>query len=249
MLGLANAGDDTAKALVVTTEHTEGPPARVRLLFLRSNANVAGGKLELVQSVDLHENRSDRVTFARWPSGNLFCAVLGSDTLHEFCRTQSQSQDTSAAQSPYEDTPREHRLPANVRYMCGLQSNGECRFAVSFDDNTLRVFRIAGGTLLELQRIIPPQANWEPNSLVALPGGSLIVRSWFSDQVEKKGKQGIECCAAKPDGTLAPPKMLHSQDLLLNFWALLPPTDVFPTYRLTSFNLNREFCLYPIKSQ
>ena len=240
LLGLANASDDPVEPLIATTEHTEGPQARVCTLFLRNNA---AGKLEVVQRVVLHENRSDRVTFARWPAGNLFCAVLGSDSLYELCRSRDSSH------SPYEDVPQEHRLPANARYMCGLHSIGECRIAASLEDNTLRVFRIAGGSLSELQRVPLPQVNWEPNSLVALPGGSLIVRSWFSDLVDKKGKQGIECCAARPDGTLAAPKLLLAQEVLLNFWGLLPPTDAFPTYRLAAFNLNRELCLYPIQPQ
>ncbi|MCP6726102.1 hypothetical protein NL526_29000, partial [Klebsiella pneumoniae] len=83
-----------------------------------------------------------------------------------------RSSDTSA--TPFASTARTYRLPEKILAMCSLQSNGECRLAASFEDDTVRVFRVSGGTLNELQRVAqPPDSNWEPITLVALPGGSL----------------------------------------------------------------------------
>ena len=238
LCGFSIANDDPVSPLIVTTEQLSG---KCRALFVRRNSSE---KLQVVQSIVIDETLlSDCVTFARWPEGNIFCAIYGFDCLHEFSRAPS------ASSTPFEDTSRKHPLHNRVRYICGLQSNGECRLAASFDDNSIRVFRVAaaGDALAELQRVTPPQSNWTPYTLVALPGGSLIVDSLFTDPA--KQRQGIECCAAKSDGTLSSPKRLFSQELGFALWALQPPTEAFPTYRLIASNDNYELCLLSIKAQ
>ena len=242
LYGLAIANDDPVSPLIVTTEHLSG---KCRALFVRRNSDA---KLQVVQSVVIDETLlSDWVTFARWPEGNLFCAIYDSISLHEFSRAPS------ASRTPFEDTSRKHSLSNKVRDICGLQSNGECRLAASFADNSIRVFRVvaAGGALDELQRVTPPQpqTTWEPYQLVALPGGSLVVRSEFTEPADSKTKYGIECCAAKSDGTLSSPKRLFSQERGFALCALLPPTEAFPTYRFAAFNRNYELCLLSIKAQ
>ena len=166
--------------------------------------------------------------------------------------TSSLARRVPRANSPFEVTARKHSLSNKVRFICGLQSNGECRLSASFDDNSIRVFRVAaaGGALTELQRITPfqPQATWQPFELVALPGGSLVVCSCFTDPTDSKKKSGIECCATKSDGTLSSPKRLFSQELMFVLWALLPPSEAFPTYRRIAPNFN-ELCLLSIKAQ
>ena len=123
LYGLAIANDDPVSPLIVTTEQLSG---KCRALFVRRNSNA---KLQVVQSVVIDETLlSDWVTFARWPEGNLFCAIYNSSSLHEFCRAPS------ASRTPFEDTSRKHPLSNKVRCICGLQSNGECRLAASFDD-------------------------------------------------------------------------------------------------------------------
>ena len=245
--GLAHANDDPVSPLITTTEHLCG---KWRTLFLRRNS---AGKLEVVQSLvikeTLYANHETLVAYCNWVTfalsheGNLLCAIRGSKCLHEFCCAPS------ASRFPFEDTPRKHPLSNTVRCICGLQSINEFRLVASFIDNIIRVFRLAGGALAELQRITPPQSTWTPYTLVALPGGSLIVDSGFTDPLDLKGKQGIECCATNSDGTLSPPKRLFAQDLSLWLWGLLPPTEAFPTYRLVVNNDNSELCLYSIKSQ
>ena len=242
LCGLDIANDDPVSPLIVTTEQLSG---KWRALFVRRNSDA---KLHVVQSVVIDETLlSDWVTFARWPEGNLFCAIYGSDCLHELSRAPSTSR------TPFEDTSRKHPLSNKVRDICGLLSNGVCRLAASFYDYSIRVFRVvaAGGALDELQRITPPQPQntWEPYLLVALPGGSLVVRSYFTDPADSKTKYGIECCAAKSDGTLSSPKRLFSQELAFDLWGLLPPTETFPTYRFTAFNRNCELLLLSIKAQ
>ena len=203
LCGLAIANDDRVSPLKVTTEQLSG---KCRALFLRRNSDA---KLQVVQIVVIDATlgpKSDWVTFARSPEGNIFCAMRGSSFLHEF------SCAPSASRSPFEDTPRKYALPNKIRCICGRQSSGECRLALSFDDNSICVFRVAGGALKEMQRITPPQTNWGPYMLVALPGGSLIVDTLFTDPTDSKEKRGIECCAAKSDGTLSPPKRLFAQE-------------------------------------
>ena len=242
LCGLAIANDDPVSPLIVTTEQLSG---KCRALFVRRNSDA---KLQVVQSVDIDETLlSDRVTFARWPEGNLFCAIYNTSSLREFSRAPS------ASRTPFEDTSRKHPLSNKVRDICGLQSNGECCLAASFDDNSIRVFRVAaaGGALAELQRVkLPqPQTSWQLYWLVALPGGSLVVLSSFIDPEDSKPKYGIECCAAKSDGTLSSPKRLFSQELAFDVLCLLPPTEAFPTYRLIAYNGNYELCMLSIKAQ
>ena len=200
-----------------------------------------------MQSVDIDETLgidSDWVTFSRWPEGNLFCAINNSSSLHEFSRAPS------ASRTPFEDTSRKHPLHNRVRYICGLQSNGVCRLAASFDDKSIRVFRVAaaGGALAELQRITQPQSNWTPYTLVALPGGSLIVDSYSTYAAGLIRMQGIESCGTKSDCTVSSPKRLFTQGFWFNLLGLLPPTEAFPTYRLIASD-NYELCLLSIKAQ
>ena len=153
------------------------------------------------------------MTFARWPEGNLFCAIFNTSSLHEF------SLAPSASLTPFEATSRKHSLFNAVGCICGLQSNGVCRLAASFNDKSIRVFRVpaAGGALAELLRVTPPQlqTTWQRLELFALPGGSLVVSSSFTDPADSKTKYCIECCAAKSDGTLSPPKRLCTGPLAL----------------------------------
>ena len=230
--------------IIATTEQLSG---KCRALFLRRNSDA---KLQVVQSVVIEEilvDFSEWVTFARWPEGNLFCAMRDSNSLHEL------SREPSASRTPFENSARNHPLHNKVRLICGLQSNGVCRLAASFSDNSIRVFRVAaaGGALTELQRITPPQpqTTWEPYELIALPGGSFVVSSYFIDPADSKTKYSIECCAAKSDGTFSSPKRLFAQNLRFDLWGLLLTTEDFPTYCLAAYNDNRDLCLLSIKFQ
>ena len=273
LYGLAIADDDPVSPLIVTAEQHSG---KCRALFVRRNS---AAKLQIVQSVVIDETidiDNDFVTFARWPEGNLFCAKANSSILHEFSRA------LSASRSPFEDNPRKHPLSNTIRCICGLQSNGVCRIAASFNDDSIRVFRVAaaGGALTELQRITPPQpqTTWHPLQLFALPGGSLVVCNYlvdFTDPTDSKDpdptdskdpdptdskdpdptdsedqqKFGIECCAAKSDGTLSFPKRLIPQELQFALLGLLSPTKTFPSYRFAAVNTDDELCLLSINAQ
>ena len=123
LCGLAIANDDPVSPLIVTTELLFG---KWRALFVRSNSDA---KLQVVQNIFIDETLfSDWVTFARWPEGDLFCAIYNSSSLHEFSRAPS------ASRTLFEDTSSKHPLSNKVRNICGLQSNGVCRLAASFDD-------------------------------------------------------------------------------------------------------------------
>ena len=239
--GLANVGSNVNDSLIATVEQTRGPPARVRVLLLRRNATAS---LHVVQSVSLNTIESSWTSFAQWPGGNVFCVVLGSRSLHELCHSQA------ASLTLFDSIPRVHSLPASVLTICGLQSNCECRLAASFDDKTLRVFRVAGATLCELQRLQHPDASFlEPRELLALPGGSLILRSRFVDTTNSDIKfDAIECCAAQQDGSLARSKRLHAPDIEFVLIGLLPTTDVWPTLRIVTFNCTyRALRFYSLK--
>ena len=229
-------------SLFATVEQTYSPDthAKFRVLLLRRNALAS---LHVVQSVALNETEIGWTSFAQWPGGNACCAIWDSCSLHEFCRSQG------ASQTPFDSTPRVHRLPAKVGAICRLQSNGECRLAASFRDNTLRVFRVAGATLCELQRVPQPNANyWTPSTLLALPGGSLIFSSVFEDAPNTKKRFDFECCAAQQNGSLAPAKRLHATDMGFNLIGLLPATDDCNTLRIAAFDYtNRALNIYPLK--
>ena len=175
----------------------------------------------------------------------MFCAIRGSSSMLELCRSQG------ASQTPFDSTPRVHRLPAEVISICGLQSNGECRLAASFLGGTLRVFRVAGPTLCELQRVPQPNANyWAPYSLLALPGGSLIVGSSFRDAPNTKTRNGFECSVAQQNWSLAPAKRLHAMDMNFDLISLLPATDDCSTLRIAAFDYtNRALNFYPLKTK
>ena len=232
LCGLADVGDNANEPLIATAEHTHGTPAKLRVLLLRRHA---AESMRVVQSFDLSSTIKKFTSFAHWPGWNLFCAVLGSNSLHELCRSQGAST--------FDTIPRVHLLPEEVITICGLQTYGECRLAVSFGDKTLRVFRVAGATLCELQRLPRPDATfWEPRELLALPGGSLILRSRLADAANSETViDAIECCAAQQDGSLARSNRLHVPDIELFLIGLLPTTDVWPTLCIAAFECSFYF--------
>ena len=240
--GLANVGDNVNNSLIATAEIIPGIPAKIRLLLLRRDA---AATLHVAQSADLNETENGWASFAQWYGGNLFCAVLGSSSLHELCRSQG------ASQTPFDNTPRVHILPEEVIAICGLQSNGECRLAASFYDKTFRVFRVSGATLCELQIVPRPDSNfWKPRTLLALPGGSLILGSSFRDASNSQTlKYGIECCAAQPDGFLASSKRLHAPFIDFALIGLLQSIDDSSILRIVTRDTNRALCIYSLKNQ
>ena len=129
-------------------------PVTYRVNFLRCNAS---GQLALVHSVPLHESTNNYLSsFASGPNGSVLCAIYGSNTVHEICRA------SGAAAAPFADASKEYRLPDKVRYICGLQCVGEQRLVASFCDNSVRVFRLTGGALSEMQRVTEPATEWSP---------------------------------------------------------------------------------------
>ena len=242
LFGLENVGDNVNDSLIATAEQSPPfTPAKVRVLLLRRNA---AASLQVVQRASLNEIENGWTSFAHWPEGNLFCAVFGSSSLHKLCRSQG------ASETPFDNTPRVHRLPAKVTTICGLQSNGECRLAASFSDNTLRVFHVACATLCELQRVPQPDANfWVPRTLLALPGGSLILGSEFREACNIKTRYGIECCAAQQNDSLVTAKRLHVTDNNFNLIGLIPATNDYSTLRIAAFDYTKGAVdIYPLKN-
>ena len=188
-----------------------------------TQANIAGS-LHVMHNIGLNETHCNLTSFVQWPGGNVFCAIWGSSSLHE-----------GASQAPFDSIPRVHLLPARVIAICTLQSNGECCLAASFDDNTLHVFRVSGATLYGFQRVLQPDAKyWQPLTLLALPGGSLILCSWFEDASNAKRRYAIECCATQQYGFLAPSKRLQAQDTDLYLIDLLPAIDDSRSLRIVA---------------
>ena len=237
--GLANIGDDPLSPLFVTTEQMNALPRTVRLLFLRRSSTES---LKVVQSTVLDEHRTNDAFFALWQAGSLFCAIKCSYALYQLCRS------SGASQLQFKEKPLKHELPEMVLEICGLQMNGEPRLVASFCDSSLRVYKVSGTTLFELQLIKPTCRHRILGSLIGLPGGSVIAESRFDDEMPLKDfKYGIACYASQPDGTLAAPKRLHTEDRWFGLKFFLPPTDFYFTNRLVA-DLNENLCLYTILS-
>ena len=215
-----------------------GLPKTVQLLFLKRSSTES---LEVVQSIVLDEHRTNDAFFALWHAGSLFCALNCSYALHQLCRTSGDSQLL------FEDKPQKHELPEMVLEICGLQMNGEPRLVASFCDSSLRVYKVSGKTLFELQLIEPTCRHRILGKLIGLPGGSVIAESRFDEVPFKDFKYGIACYASQPDGTLAAPKRLHTEDRWFGLKFFLPPTDFYLTNRLVA-DLNENLCLYSILS-
>ena len=173
--------------------------ASIRVNFLRRNASE---KLEHVQSVNLLEWISGLSSFATGLNSTVFCAIAGSSTVHEICRTPG------TAGEPFGAVAKTHRLPEVIRFICGFQCNEEHRVAASLADNSVRVFRATGEKLCELQKIRAPHDDWNPMTLVGLAEGAFCICSHFTDLTDWKKKYVIELCAADSSGTLSTPRRL-----------------------------------------
>ena len=190
--------DTPNRPLIVTTEQTPSPLA-IRVNVLRHNAS---DQLALVQTVTLQESNINWSTLATGPNGSVFCAICGSSAVHEICRAPG------AANAPFEAAAKAHRLPTDIRYICGFECDGEHRVAASFDDNSVRIFRATGDGLCELQQIRAPHANWTPRSLVGLADGAFCIDSYCTDPADSKENHAIELCAADASGALSTPRRL-----------------------------------------
>ena len=200
LYGLFVASDSPNRPFIVTTEHTTTTPTSVRVNFLRRKSS---GQLALVQSVTLQESKNySSSSFASGPNGSVFCAFHYSTSIHELCRSPANSG------SPFADDSKLHSLAANVHYICGLQCVGEHRLVASFADRSVRVFRVAGGALSEVQRITEPADDWTPHTLVGLPDGGICICSRFQDPEDSHTKCGIDLCALDSSGTLSTPRRL-----------------------------------------
>lgn len=199
--------------------------------------------LDVVQSVILHERKINDAFFARWPGGNAFCAINCSSTLFELCRNTN-----GISKSPFQVKAREHCLPEMVLDICALQANGERRLVASYCDSSLGVFKVCENTLYELQCIEPTCGNRTLGRLIGLPGGSVLVESRFDEGSGKDFKYGIACFAPLPDGTLAAPKRLQTEDRWFGMKYFLPPSDSIQTYRLVA-DLNDYLRLYTVVVQ
>ena len=109
----------------------------------------------------------------------------------------------------------------------------------------------AGATLSELQIVPPPDSNYcKPRTLLALPGGSLILGSLFWDASNTKTlKYGIEYCVAQPDRSLASSKRLHAPDIDFALIGLLQSIDDPSILRIVTRNTNRALCIYSLKTK
>lgn len=224
--------------MIITTEQTFGTPKTLRALFLRLSPN---GKLEVVQSALIEENKMNDALFARWSGANIFCAINCSNSLYEFCLTPD------AMQCSFEEKPRVHRMPDMVLDICGLQLNGEHRLLVSFGDSSLVVFKVCKNTLLQLQCIERSRGHRMIGRLIGLPGGSVLVESRFEDGLCNDFEFGIACYALQPDGSLAALKRLHTEDRWFGLKILLPPSVTFLINHFVA-DLNGNLCLFKIQS-
>ena len=134
------------RPLIVTTELTASPVA-TRVNVLRQNASE---QLALVQTVNLQESTDNWSSFATGPEGSVFCAIIGSSAVHEMCRKPGVA---NASGGPFGAAAKAHYLYTAIRCICGFECDGEHRIAASFDDNCVRVFRVAGDGLCEMQQI------------------------------------------------------------------------------------------------
>ena len=200
--------DTPNRPLIVTTEQTASPPA-IRVNVLRRNASE---QLALVQTVTLQESTRGYSSFATGPNGSVFCAIVGSSAVHEMCRTPG------AANAPFGAAAKTHRLPTDIRYICGFECDGEHRVAASTRDSRVLIFRATGDGLCELQQIRAPHANWTPNSLVGLADGAFCISSNCTDPADSKVKYAIELCATDASGALSTPRRLMQFTNDVDLW-------------------------------
>lgn len=228
--------------MIATTEHINSEPIRVRALLMHRNIHAAG-RLDLVQSITLNSDVTrNTTTFAPFAGGNVICAIWGSRSLHDLCRSQG------ASGAVFENTARAHPLPKAVLAVCSLhsESNGEWRLAASLDDNTLRVFGVA----CHSERIAAASAasrQMDTKHSRGIPGGSVILQSLES--IKPYDSYYIEFYMAQQNGLLAAPKLIYSQDTGIYLIGLMPPALTFPNFRLVAFEWkknDRGIGVYPV---
>ena len=208
LIGLFAVSDTHNRPLIVTTEQTASPLA-IRVNVLRRNASY---QLALVQTVTLQESNINWSTLATGPNGSVFCAICGSSAVHEMCRTPG------AANAPFGAAAKTHRLPTDIRYICGFECDGQHRVAASFNDKSVRIFRATVDGLCELQQIRAPHAKWTPYTLVGLADAALCIRSYSTDPADSNGKFAIELCAADASGALSTPRRLMQFTNRVELW-------------------------------
>ena len=119
--------DRPNRPFILTTEQSFSPVLIRANVLRRKNESE---QLAILQAVSLQESKTDWTSFATGPNGSVFCAINGSSSVHEICRTPG------AAGAPFKTPKKTHRLPDVIRYICGFQCDGNRRLAASLDDYT-----------------------------------------------------------------------------------------------------------------
>ena len=183
LFGLFAASDPPNRPFILTAEQTLSAPVSSLVQFLPPNApdqqttstpvasrvnvlrrNAPEQQLSFVQSVTLEEPFASSVSsFASGSNGNVFCAISGSQYVHEICRRMS---GTSASAAPFVGS-KAHRLPTVAHNICGYQFAGEQRLVACFIDKTVRVFERRMADCLKcnwFERLLPtglPCGSWD----------------------------------------------------------------------------------------
>ena len=171
--------DRPYRRLIMTTEQKIHPnPVRVNVL----RRNASEEQLSLVQTVTLQESRNGCSSFANGPDGTVFCAILSSSTVHEIYRTRMPG--SPGAQ--FGAVAKTHVMHRVIRLICGFQCDWQYRLAVSFDNESVQVFRVTEDGFSEFQSIESPYANWSPRTFVGLGDGAFCISAQFPDPANSK---------------------------------------------------------------
>ena len=79
-----------------------------------------------------------------------------------------------------------HVMHRVIRLICGFQCDWQHRLAVSFDNESVHVFRVTEDVFSEFQSIESPYANWSPRTFVGLGDGAFCISAQFPDPANSK---------------------------------------------------------------
>ena len=136
-----------------------------RVVLLRKEPS---GRFALQQRLPLPEKTAHlAASFALLPNGNALCGVFGLTRVYELEPNASADAFTLKA----------YQLPGAYRYFCGFRVGSEWRLAVSFEDDSARVFTLTGGALSEVCRLPPFGSGQSVGEILSLRPGALCVCS------------------------------------------------------------------------
>lgn len=176
-----------------------------------------GERLVETQRIALDERSASRPSSFALDAdgGSVWCAVWGSDRLHELVRAEVGDQVI------FKEASKKHVMPEKMYWITGFETAGNRRLAVSCFDNSVRLFDWGRLGPLEVTRLQRTTDFWLPSVMASLPDWDALIVTNGKKSALGEWQTALELFSANGSGSFSTPTRLLSTECSLYIWSIL----------------------------